>query len=152
MYKTVPNHAWLCAVYLGNHRVGLSTLERFSNLSKDIPNTVSWFHLIQLWPNHSFCSQPVKLMRYDWRNCGPCWDPTSLTKELKRHPSLKVVFTGFFVLWVLNLVRNVKLLQNMVYNTTQHPHPLPHSHTPPSVFTVRLLWEEVEGWGRSERR
>ncbi len=39
-----------------------------------------------------------------------------------------------------------KFLQNMVYNTTQHPPPTP---TPPQPHTVRLLWEgggeEVEG-------
>ncbi len=36
--------------------------------------------------------------------------------------------------------QSVKLLQNMVYNTTQHPHPPPHSDTL-SVNTVHLLWE-----------
>jgi hypothetical protein len=40
-----------------------------------------------------------------------------------------------------------KLLQNMVYNTTQHPPP-PHSHTVCSVYTV--VWEV--GGGGSERR
>jgi hypothetical protein len=45
--------------------------------------------------------------------------------------------------------QNAKLQQNMVYNTTQHPHP--HSHTL-SIYTVLLLWEGGKGWGRSERR
>ncbi len=34
--------------------------------------------------------------------------------------------------------QSVILLQNMVYNTTQHPRPPPHSHTL-SVYTVRFL-------------
>jgi hypothetical protein len=41
--------------------------------------------------------------------------------------------------------QNVKLLQNMVYNTTQHPPP-PHRHTL-SVYTVHLLWEGGRGGG-----
>ncbi len=44
--------------------------------------------------------------------------------------------------------QSVKLLHNMVYNTTQHP-PTPHptvSHTL-SVYTVRLLWEGGRGGG-----
>ena len=42
--------------------------------------------------------------------------------------------------------QSVKLLQNMVYNTTQHPPtPHPHRHTLLSVYTVRLLWEGAEG-------
>jgi hypothetical protein len=40
--------------------------------------------------------------------------------------------------------QSVKLLQNMVYNTPQHPPP------PPTV--THCLWEGGEGWGRSERR
>jgi hypothetical protein len=40
--------------------------------------------------------------------------------------------------------QSVKLLQNMVYNTTQHP--------PPHPNTVCSLWEGGRGWGRSERR
>jgi hypothetical protein len=40
---------------------------------------------------------------------------------------------------------SVKLLQNMVYNTTQHPPP-PHRHTL-FVNTVRLLWEGGGGGG-----
>jgi hypothetical protein len=55
-----------------------------------------------------------------------------------------VVFTGHFCLgWCSNFVgsefgqkQSVKLLQNMVYNTTTHP----PSHTL-SVNTVHLLWE-----------
>jgi hypothetical protein len=42
--------------------------------------------------------------------------------------------------------QSVKLLQNMVCNTTQHP-PSPHSHTL-SVNTVHLLWEGGEGGGQ----
>jgi hypothetical protein len=42
--------------------------------------------------------------------------------------------------------QSVKLLLNMVYNTTQPPPP-PHSHRL-SVYTVHLVWEG----GRSERR
>jgi hypothetical protein len=34
---------------------------------------------------------------------------------------------------------SIKLLQNIVYNTIQHPPP-PHSHTL-SVYTVHLVWE-----------
>ncbi len=44
--------------------------------------------------------------------------------------------------------QGVKLLQNMVYNTTQHPRPTPQSHTL-SVFTVHLVWER---WGGGEVR
>jgi hypothetical protein len=43
--------------------------------------------------------------------------------------------------------QSVKLLQNMVYNTTQHPPtppPSPHSHTL-SAFTVHLLCEAGRG-------
>jgi hypothetical protein len=54
-------------------------------------------------------------------------------------PVLNVVFTGNFCLgWCSNFVgpesgqkQSVKLLQNMVYNTTQHPHLLPPQ--PPTV-------------------
>jgi hypothetical protein len=41
--------------------------------------------------------------------------------------------------------QSVKLLQNMVYNTTQQPPP-PHSHTL-SVYTVHLFWD----WGEGQR-
>jgi hypothetical protein len=54
----------------------------------------------------------------------------------RRHPSLNVVFTGQFYLgWWINFVgsessqkQSVKLLQNMVYNTTKHPHPPTATH------------------------
>ncbi len=81
------------------------------------------------------------------------------------HQSLNVVFTGHCV-WggEANFVdsesgqkQNVKLLQNMVYTTTQHPlltsPPPPHSHTL-SVYTVQCTFslgrggevrEKVEG-------
>jgi hypothetical protein len=70
----------------------------------------------------------------------------------KDSQSLNVVFTGVFD-WgcCSNYVgsgsgqrRSVKFLQNMVYNTTQHPHPLPHSQTL-SLYTVRLRWKGGEG-------
>jgi hypothetical protein len=63
----------------------------------------------------------------------------------------------FCLEWYSNFVgsesgqkQSVKLLQNMAYNTIQHPHPPPPQ--PHTVHTVRLLWEGKEGWGRSERR
>jgi hypothetical protein len=37
--------------------------------------------------------------------------------------------------------QSVKLPQNMVYNTIQHPPPPNHSHTL-SVYYVHLVWEE----------
>jgi hypothetical protein len=44
--------------------------------------------------------------------------------------------------------QSVKFLQNMVYNTTQHPPPPPTAiHC--LYYTVHLLWE---GGGGSERR
>jgi hypothetical protein len=54
-------------------------------------------------------------------------------KELYRHQSLNVVFTGHFCLpWCSNFVgsesgqkQSVKLLQNMVYNTTQEGSKMP---------------------------
>ncbi len=141
--------------------VDLSTVSVFPSCRKTFLNTVSWFHLIQLLPNYSFWSHPVKLMRYDWRNCGPCWDPTSCTKELWRHQFLNVVFTDVFVwggvaiLLVLNLVRNRVLNFCRIWSTTQlnTPTPLPRSHTP-SVFTVRLLGKRwrVGGGQREGKR
>jgi hypothetical protein len=66
--------------------------------------------------------------------------------------SLLVIFVWG---WCINFVgfesgqkQSVKLLQNMVYNTTQQPPP-PHSHTR-FVYTVHLPMEG--GGGRSERR
>ncbi len=45
--------------------------------------------------------------------------------------------------------KSVKLLQNMVYNTTQHPPPTA-AHC---LYTVRLLWEgERGGRGQGEGR
>jgi hypothetical protein len=48
--------------------------------------------------------------------------------------------------------QSVKLLQNMVYKTTQHPSPTA-THCL-HVYTVRLQYfgKGGEGWGRSERR
>ncbi len=45
--------------------------------------------------------------------------------------------------------QSVKLLQNMVYNTTQHLPP--HSHTQ-SVHIVRLLWEGGGGRGKVKEK
>ncbi len=40
--------------------------------------------------------------------------------------------------------QSVKLLQNMVYNTIQHPPPLPPHSLTLSVYTVHLVWEGGE--------
>ncbi len=42
--------------------------------------------------------------------------------------------------------------QKMAYNITQHPSYPPQPHTVCIIYTVRLLWEGGDGWGRSERR
>jgi hypothetical protein len=62
------------------------------------------------------------------------------------------LYQCFCLGWCSNFVgsksgqkQSVKLMQNMVYNTTQHPHP-PHSHTL-SVYSVHLMWERGEGEG-----
>jgi hypothetical protein len=70
------------------------------------------------------------------------------TKELQRHQSLNVVFIGHFCLgWCSNFVgseageeQNVKLLQNMVYNTTQHPHPHPLT----AIHCLQILYFTLE--------
>ncbi len=58
------------------------------------------------------------------------------TKELSRHKTLNFVFTEVFVGVVKQFVgsesgqkKSVKSLQNMVYNTTQHPPPPAPHHT-----------------------
>jgi hypothetical protein len=48
--------------------------------------------------------------------------------------------------------QSVKLLQNMVYNTTQHPPPPPPQPHTVWIYNVRLLLGRGKGWGRSERR
>jgi hypothetical protein len=57
--------------------------------------------------------------------------------------SLLVICLGWFSNFVgseSGQKQNVKLLQNMVYTTIQHPPiPPPQSHTL-SVYTVHLLW------------
>ena len=47
-----------------------------------------------------------------------------------------------FVVYEFGQKQSVKLLQNMVYTTIQHPpiHPPPQSHTL-SLYTVQLVWE-----------
>jgi hypothetical protein len=69
-------------------------------------------------------------------------------KELLRHQSLNVVFTGHCCLgWCSNFVdsesgqkQSVKLLQNMVYNTTQHPCTHPTPLQPHTVCIVYILY------------
>jgi hypothetical protein len=78
------------------------------------------------------------------------------TKELYRHQSLIVVFTGHFCLgWCCNFVSSecgqkasVKLLQNMVYNTTQHLPPHSATHC---LYTVMYVYFGKVG-GRGEVR
>jgi hypothetical protein len=50
--------------------------------------------------------------------------------------------------------QSVKLLQNMVYNTTQHPlPPPPHTPQPHTVFIYcTLLWEGVGGVGEAREK
>jgi hypothetical protein len=68
-------------------------------------------------------------------------------KELERHLSINVVFTGHLCLgWCSNFVgsesgqkQSVKLLQNMVYNTTKHP-PTP---TPPKSRSTYIYIKGV---------
>jgi hypothetical protein len=66
-------------------------------------------------------------------------------------------FLGFCLGWYGTFVgsesgpiQNVKLLQNMVSNTTQHPRPSPPSHKL-SVYTALCLWEGGGG-GEAEIR
>jgi hypothetical protein len=46
--------------------------------------------------------------------------------------------------------QSVKLLQNMVYNTTQHPHPLPTATR--CLYILYVYFRKGGGTGRSERR
>jgi hypothetical protein len=73
------------------------------------------------------------------------------TKELIRHQSLNVVFTGHFV-WggEANLAgqkQSVKFLQNMLYSTIS-----PQTHTVCIYCTCTVVHLVCEGGGRSERR
>ncbi len=57
--------------------------------------------------------------------------------------SLLVIFVGWWRKFVgseSDQKQSVKLLQDMVYSTIQHPPPPLHSHTL-SVYTVHLVWE-----------
>ncbi len=83
------------------------------------------------------------------------WKPHIMDKG--GHQSLNVVFTGHFCLeWWSNFVgsesgqkQGVKLLQNMVYSTIQHPPPPPATHCLYTVYcTVHLVWE---GWWGGQR-
>jgi hypothetical protein len=70
---------------------------------------------------------------------------------------------GFVGGWCRNFVgsesgqkQSFKHLQNMVYNTTQHP-PTPHPPATQFLYTVYCTFtfgegQEGEGWGRLERR
>jgi hypothetical protein len=68
-----------------------------------------------------------RLYIYCYRTSMLYVHPTPWTKELLRYQSLNVVFTGQFGLrWCSNFVgseygqkQSVKLLQSMVFNTTQ---------------------------------
>ncbi len=60
---------------------------------------------------------------------------------------------GFCLGWLSNFVgsecgqkQSVKLLQNMVFDTTQH-HPIPFQ-----IHTVLWLWEGGRGWGSEPER
>jgi hypothetical protein len=82
----------------------------------------------------------------------------SMDEGTTKTPAINVVFTGVFCLeWCSNFVvyeycqkQSVKLLQNMVYNTTQHPHPPPTAtHCIHCMFTLGrgggLVSEKAEG-------
>ncbi len=57
---------------------------------------------------------------------------------------------GKFVGYESGQIQSVKLLQNMVSSTTQHPpHPPGHGHTV-SVYTVLFTWEGGKGGGIGE--
>ncbi len=68
-------------------------------------------------------------------------------------PTLNVVFTGrFYLEWLINFVgyefgqkQSVKRLQNMVYNTTQHPPPL--LPPPPATHYLHISVHLVGGGG-----
>jgi hypothetical protein len=70
------------------------------------------------------------------QNQGYPW-PYTMDEGTLKTPIPKFVFTGLFCLgWGNNFLgsesgqnQSVKLPQNIVYNTTQHPPPPPHSHT-----------------------
>jgi hypothetical protein len=77
-------------------------------------------------------------------------DEGTIKTNHPRMSSLLVFLFGvvyqFCRFWIWSEKQSVKLPQNVVYNTTQHP------STPPPPTATRLLWEGGEGWGRSKRR
>ncbi len=111
---------------------------------------------VQRWAQFSAPSFMLCHLARPRSGLGTC---LSWTKELKRHQSLNVIFTGYFCLWwCSNLVgsefgqkQSVKLLQNMVYNTTQHL-PTPPPPTAKHCLYILCVYFGKGGRGRGGQR